>query len=120
MSYLFSEIILLFLYWMMQDYIHVNDIQKYTSAQEEQLGIDIATMPMETKIGKVLFFVKNGEQLVPREREILELILDNKKRKEIAEVLHLSENTVKTYTRTLYSKLNVTCREQLYSLLLSK
>ena len=119
-SYLFSEIILLFLYWMMQDYIHVNDIQKYTSAQEEQLGIDIATMPMETKIGKVLFFVKNGEQLVPREREILELILDNKKRKEIAEVLHLSENTVKTYTRTLYSKLNVTCREQLYSLLLSK
>jgi DNA-binding CsgD family transcriptional regulator len=117
-TYIISELVFLFLYWMMQDYVHVDDIPKHTPAQGEQLGVDIATMPMEMKIGKVLLFVKNGEQLVPREREILELILDNKKRKEIAEVLHLSENTVKTYTRTLYSKLNVTCREQLYALLL--
>jgi DNA-binding CsgD family transcriptional regulator len=119
-TYIISELVFLFLYWMMQDYVHVDDIPKHTPAQGEQLGVDIATMPMEMKIGKVLLFVKNGEQLVPREREILELILDNKKRKEIAEVLHLSENTVKTYTRTLYSKLNVTCREQLYALLLQK
>lgn len=119
-TYIISELVFLFLYWMMQDYVHVNDIPKYTPAQREQFGVDIATMPMETKIGKVLLFIKNGEQLVPREREILELILDNKKRKDIAEVLHISENTVKTYTRTLYSKLNVTCREQLYALLLQK
>ena len=119
-TYIISELVFLFLYWMMQDYVHVDDIPKYTPAQGAQLGVDIATMPMETKIGKVLLFIKNGEQLVPREREILELILDNKKRKEIADVLHLSENTVKTYTRTLYSKLNVTCREQLYALLLQK
>ena len=119
-TYIISELVFLFLYWMMQDYVHVNDIPKYTPAQREQFGVDIATMPMETKIGKVLLFIKKGEQLVPREREILELILDNKKRKDIAEVLHISENTVKTYTRTLYSKLNVTCREQLYALLLQK
>ena len=119
-TYIISELVFLFLYWMMQDYVHVNDIPKYTPAQQVQLGVDIATMPMDVKIGKVLLFVKNGEQLVPREREILELILDNKKRKEIAEELHLSENTVKTYTRTLYSKLDVTCREQLYALLLQK
>jgi DNA-binding NarL/FixJ family response regulator len=73
---------------------------------------------MEVKIGRVLHFIKIGEQLVPREREILELILDNKKRKEIADKLCLSENTVKTYTRTLYSKLGVSSREELYSFLL--
>ena len=55
-----------------------------------------------------------------REREILELMLENKRRKEIAEHLCLSENTVKTYTRTLYSKLGVTSREELYALLLQE
>jgi DNA-binding NarL/FixJ family response regulator len=66
----------------------------------------------------VLRSLSNGEHLVQREREILELILDNRKRKDIAEKLCLSENTVKTYTRTLYSKLGVSNREQLYALLL--
>ena len=119
-TYIASELLLLLVYWMMQDYVLKSEIPAITQAESEQLGIDIATMPMETKIGRVLLFVKNGEQLVPREREILELILDNKRRKEIADLLHLSENTVKTYTRTLYSKLNVTCREELYALLLQK
>mgnify|MGYP003315320482 CR=1 FL=1 len=75
---------------------------------------------MEEKLAKVLTFVKADDPLGIREREILELILAAKRRKEIAEELHLSENTVKTYTRSLYSKLGVTCREDLYSLLLQK
>ena len=96
--------------------MHKSDIPQ--EPEEEKLGVDIKTMPMETKIGKVLLHVKEGEIIGPREREILELILDNKKRKEIAEELHLSENTIKTHTRTLYMKLGVTNREELYSLLL--
>lgn len=118
LTYILSEIILCLLYWMMQDYIHVNDLPKYTATERTRMGIDVATMPMETKIGKVLYYVKDGEQLATREREILECILANKKRKDIASELHLSENTVKTYTRTLYLKLGVTCREELYALLL--
>ena len=42
-------------------------------------------------------------------------MLENKKRREIAEHMHLSENTVKTYTRNLYNKLGVASREELYS-----
>ena len=118
LTYIASEIILLLVYWMMQDYVHKSDIPTYTKAEKERLGVDIATMPMDVKIGKVLLFVRNGEQILPREREILGLILDNKKRKEIAEELCLSENTIKTYTRTLYAKLGVSSREQLYALLL--
>jgi DNA-binding CsgD family transcriptional regulator len=119
-TYIASELLLLLVYWMIQDYVHVSEIRRFTPAEGERLGVDIATMPMETKIGRVLLFVRNGETLASREREILEMILNNKRRREIAELLCLSENTVKTYTRTLYSKLGVSCREELYALLLQK
>ena len=119
-TYLMSAGGFLIEWLMLQDYVHKKDIPKFTSAEQEKLGVDILTMPMDIKIGKVLLFVKEDTSLGVREREILERILDNKKRKEIAEELHLSENTVKTYTRTLYGKLGVSCREELYALLLQK
>jgi two-component system response regulator DevR len=73
---------------------------------------------MEEKILKVLSFLKPGEMLAEREREVLELVLQNKKRREIADELCLSENTIKTYTRTLYGKVGVSSREELYALLI--
>ena len=117
-TYLMSASAVLATWLMLQDYVLKKDIQPSTSINVEKIGIDILTMPMEMKIKKVLYFIQDGEFLGVREREILELILENKKRKEIAAALFLSENTVKTYTRTLYAKLGVTCREELYSLLL--
>ena len=117
-SYLFSEIILLGLYWMMQDYVRSDLIHQPAAEAPRPVPIDIATMPMEEKILKVLSFLKPGEILATREREILELVLQNKKRKEIAEELCLSENTIKTYTRTLYGKVGVSSREELYALLI--
>ena len=119
-TYIVSELLLLLVYWMMQDYVHVRDLPVPSSAKEERLGVGVATMPMHIKIGKVLLCLNDGAVLSSREREILELILNNRKRREIAEELHLSENTVKTYTRTLYSKLGVSRREELYALLLQK
>ena len=119
-SYLMSDFVFLFVYWMMQDYVHKSDIPIFTPAESKQLGIDIATMPMDVKIGKVLLCLKNGETLAPREREVLELILQYKKRREIAEILYVSESSVKLYTRTLYSKLGVSCREELYAILVKK
>ena len=118
--YLMSALAFLAVWYMLQDYVHKRDIPKYTLAEQKQLGIQITALTMEEKLAKVLTFVKVDDPLGIREREILELILAAKRRKEIAEELHLSENTVKTYTRSLYSKLGVTCREDLYSLLLQK
>ena len=120
LTYIAAEIMLLLVYWMMQDYVHKNDFPKYTPQEREQLGVDVATMPMDVKIGKVLLCLKNGETLAPREREVLELILQHKKRREIAEIMYVSESSVKLYTRTLYSKLGVTCREELYAILVKK
>ena len=95
-SYLFSEVILLGLYWMMQDYVRVDSL-----VQEDRAMVLIARLP-------------EGVTLHPREREILYAILDNKKRRDIAEELSLSENTVKTYTRSLYRKLGVYVERVLY------
>ena len=117
-SYLFSELILLGLYWMMQDYVRSDLIPQPVVGAPRPTPIDITTMPMEEKILKVLSSLKPGEMLAEREREVLELVLQNKKRKEIADELCLSENTIKTYTRTLYGKVGVNSREELYALLI--
>lgn len=117
-SYIISELLLVLVYWMMEDYIHKSDIPTFTADERQRLATEITTMPMEVKIGKILSFVNERDALSIREREILEMVLANKKRREIAEQMHLSENTIKTYTRTLYAKLGVSCREELYSLLL--
>ena len=111
-SYLFSEIILLGIYWMMQDYVRSDLVPK-----PQPSAADGAVLPIEEQVEKILSHLSPGETLSTRERQILEMILENKKRKQIAEILCLSENTIKTYTRTLYSKIGVTSREELYSLL---
>ena len=119
-SYLFSEIILLGIYWMMDDYVPVEFVaQAQTTSEFAHIAepVDIEAMPLEDKILKVLSFLKEGEILAVREREILGMVLQNKKRKEIADELCLSENTIKTYTRTLYGKIGVGSREELFALL---
>lgn len=98
-SYLFSEVMLLGLFWMMQDYVHIS-----TLAQPDKAALVMSRLP-------------EGVTLHPREEEVLRAILENKKRREIADTLNLSENTVKTYTRNLYKKLGVANREELNQLL---
>lgn len=118
LTYIISELLLLLIFWMMQDYVHVDILAELSSEKPTRAPVDIATMPIEEKILKVISTMNSGSVLATREREILEKILQNKKRKEIAEELCLSENTIKTYTRTLYGKLGVGSREELYSLLI--
>lgn len=112
-TYVISETLFILLYWLIQDYVHQKNIP-----QIEQGETAITFMSVEQKLNKVLATLKHGTSLAVREREILELILQNKKRKDIASELMISENTVKTYTRSLYSKLGVSSRNELYELVL--
>ena len=116
--YPISAFAFLYVWLMLQDYVHKRDIPTYTPIESEKLAVRITAMTMEAKLAKVLTFVKEDAPLSIREREILEMVIAGKKRREIAEIMHLSENTVKTYTRTLYGKLGISCREELYELLL--
>ena len=115
-SYLFSEIILLGLYWMLQDYVRTDLIPRPTEEASRPAPADTGAS-MEERMAKVLAHLPADEALAARELEVLELVLARKKRKEIAEALCLSENTIQTYTRTLYGKLGVKSREELYALL---
>jgi len=117
-TYIISELLLLLLYWMMQDYVHVREIPRLTATEQRQLGMDVAALPLEERIARVVSALPKGEMLAAREREVLVLLLENRRRREIADEMHLSENTVKTYTRNLYNKLGVGSREELFRLLL--
>lgn len=50
--------------------------------------------------------------LSPRETEILDLVVQGVRFKEIAERLFISRETVRTHTRNIYRKLQVTSRAE--------
>ncbi len=106
-TYIISELMLLLLYWMMQDYIPIRDIPKPVFYEEKDTSI-------KEKMDMALSLLTEGDSLSPREMEILKAVLENKKRRNIALEMRLSENTIKTYTRNLYNKLGVSSREELY------
>ncbi len=59
------------------------------------------------------FFVENLGMLTPAEHRIYELYLSGKTAKEIAEILHITENTLKYHNKNIYSKLGISSRKQL-------
>ena len=59
------------------------------------------------------FFVENLNMLTPAEYRIYELYLSGKTAKQIAEILHITENTLKYHNKNIYSKLGISSRKQL-------
>lgn len=53
------------------------------------------------------------EQLTKQEQNILNLLLENKSNKEIADACFISLSTVKTHVNNIYKKLNVQSREEI-------
>ncbi len=62
--------------------------------------------------------VRTLDPLTVREQEVLQLILSGKSNRGIAEALFISESTVKTHARNIYSKYDVRSRAELISTLL--
>jgi len=58
------------------------------------------------------------DPLTVREQEVLQLVLSGKANREIAGALYISESTVKTHVRNIFSKYDVQSRAELISLLL--
>lgn len=89
-SYIVSELLLLMLHNILPE-------------QEEQL---------QSVLDPYLVCPQLAE-LTKREMDVLKLILENKKRKEIAEELFVTENTVKKHTAHIYEKLQICDRSEL-------
>jgi DNA-binding NarL/FixJ family response regulator len=66
----------------------------------------------------IIRYAKTLDPLTVREEEVLQLILTGKSNREIAELLFISENTVKTHARNIFSKYDVGSRAELISTLL--
>ena len=107
-SYLLSELVLLSIYWMVQD------VEKSILQKRVAMGLDVTN---EDKVALLLTRLPKGESLTQREKEILIALIENKKRREIAEELNISENTVKTHTAHVYDKLGVKGKDELNDIL---
>ncbi|MBQ7757696.1 LuxR C-terminal-related transcriptional regulator [Anaerotignum sp.] len=106
-SYIISELLLLCLYSMLQDYEELKErvkVQPHTVKEETKAEDDL-----EQKVAHW----SEIAQLSPREKDVFRELLMDKKRKEIAEALCISENTVKTHTSNVFSKLEVSTRNEL-------
>ena len=60
------------------------------------------------------------ELLTPRELEILGLVLEGHSNKKTAALIFISENTLKTHLKSIYSKLGISHKRELFSLIVSK
>ena len=108
-SYLMSEFVFFFVYWMMQDYIHLCDVPPPSV-------VLVDSMTGAEKLQTVLQNLPENVVLTAKEKEVLSIVLEGKSRKEISAILHVSENTVKTHLTHLYEKFNVSGREELLAL----
>lgn len=95
-SYIITEGLILLLYGILQDYEKNNEQNSVTEVQIE-----------ETFDSNIL------DSLSEREQEVLTYLLENTKRKEIAEKLFVTESTIKKHTSSIYKKLEVTSRTEL-------
>lgn len=115
-SYILSEGILFFFYWLMQDYVHKDDV-KTVDTKEKTRVVVLDSMERAEKIERVLQTLPEGKKLTQRQMDVLEGIIDGKSRKEIAVDLNISENTVKMHTALLYENLGVSNKEQIIAII---
>jgi DNA-binding NarL/FixJ family response regulator len=72
----------------------------------------ISDPPFRARSSPGLNWPGRSEGLTDRESEILALITQGKSNAEVAKLTYLSPNTVKSYIRTIYRKIEVTSRTQ--------
>jgi len=72
----------------------------------------ISDPPRRARGANGLNWPGRGEGLTDRESEILALITQGKSNADVATLTYLSPNTIKSYIRTIYRKIDVTSRTQ--------
>lgn len=114
-TYIISELLLLFVYWMMQDYVHRNDIPAPT-VTEKQTVVVVDSISKADKIKRLLALLPEDKTLTAKEIEILGELVEGKSRKDIAAAHHITENTVKTHVTHIYEKFKVSSKDALLAL----
>lgn len=113
-SYILNECLLLLLYGMLREYENIrgkNTSENNTSVSIEEIIVDNFTEEQSTTI---LQTWADTKLLTKREREILKQILLGEKRKDIATKLFISDSAVRNHTTSIFRKLKVENRNELY------
>ena len=134
-SYIVSEMLLLMLYGLMQDYgiltmdalpnaerrafpeVETGREPDLEPAAEEESHEpeEVQEELSEDRIAKITQVWTADYVLTGRECDVLCAILQNKKRKEIAAEMCVTEHTVKKHTGNIFSKLEVSSRSELFA-----
>lgn len=119
--YVGSELLLIFVYWMIQEYVHKTEvpppiIKEVEVIKEKQTVVVVNSVQKAEMINRLLSVLPDGKTLTLKEIDILESLIDGKSRKEIAAENHVSENTIKTHISHVYEKFEVSSRESLMAL----
>lgn len=117
-SYIVTEFYLFSIYNMLDDY------QKAYSPNLTNADLRIADAPFVffdesnlPDVNSIIHIWPQVAQLTSREVEVFNKLLMNHKRKEIAEELCVSENTVKKHVSNIFSKLGVSSRNELIKMI---
>lgn len=112
-SYIISEILLLLLYAMLQEYgLVINN--KLPEIEDNSAQVDVEQFFTAEQIDSIFLNYKKISNLTVREKEVLRLILCGTKRKDIAVELFITDSAVKNHTTNIFKKLKVENRNQLY------
>lgn len=118
-SYIISELLMLILYSMLQEYEQLQLQPVTETVVKEALQKEPEAVEPEAvvtfEIDQIVAYWSEVVKLSPREQDIFRAILEDKKRKEIAEELCISENTVKTHITNVFSKFEVSTRSELFA-----
>lgn len=123
-SYVISELFILLLYGILQEYgiraengsiIIANTSKKAEEYLSGTIQSDDTALFSEKDIEHILSCEKIISRITKREKEVLEKLLANKQRKEIADELFVTESTIKKHTSSIFAKFDVTNRFELYA-----
>ncbi len=92
----------------------IDDLIEFLAAQDElPISGEPKELPVQEHFALYQEFAKNIKSLSAAEKTVFDLYVKGHTAKEIAEILCLSINTIKTHNRRIYMKLNVTSRKEL-------
>lgn len=110
-TYIICEIFLLLLNRMLQ--LHESLPGERMPADGEEPDTEV--LPAPSRVEQMLSAWPEAQSLTAREMEVLNYILENMKRRDIAERMCVSENTIKKHTSHIFSKLGVSSRSELFA-----
>lgn len=118
-SYIVTEGLILFLYGILQDYGLLDTVQIENTKTDietvEEKHEEVIRFFTQTQIESIFEKWQLIETLSEREKEVLRFILANEKRQIIAQELFVTESTIKKHTASIYRKLEITNRAELFA-----